>query len=140
MTLIGAAWRKLGVDVTLTPVNEAEYNAILFGTSNFDVLPLGSIEVPDPPDLVTQFSGPPPPTGINTPHINNAGYIHYSTLASATAGQASCPDWNKAEAALYSQDDVIPVLDEIEHLVVRGATLQTAQGGRIIPTSIHLSS
>lgn len=140
MTLVGAGWRSLGVSVTLTPINEAEYDAILFGTSNFDVLPLGNIEVPDPPDLVTQFSGPPPPTGINTPHINNPGYIKYAALASSLSGQASCPDWNLAEAALYTRDDVEPVLNEVQHLVLRGVNLQTSQGGRIIPTSVELTS
>jgi peptide/nickel transport system substrate-binding protein len=140
MELIDAAWKKLGVEVTLTPLTEGEYSAILFGTGNFDVLPLGNVEVPDPPDLVTQFSGATPPTGINTPDIDNPTYNQLTTEGAAIQGHASCADWNQAEGALYKRADVIPMVNEIQHLVLRGFSLQTSQGGRIIPTSIRATN
>lgn len=139
MDLIGAAWQKLGVQVTLDPVTNVDFSGIVFATGNYDVSPITDFANPYQSTLTGLLAGPPPPTGINAGHVNDAQYATLSAKALQTYGQAGCQLWVQAARALYSNADMLPVSVLITNWAIKGATFQNV-GGRIIPTSIRMLS
>lgn len=137
MDLIEAAWKKLGVQVTLDPVTNVDFSGIVFATGDYDVSPITDFANPYQSTLVGLLSGPPPPTGINAGHVDDSQYDSLSAKALETYGAAGCQLWVQAARALYSNADMLPVSVLITNWVVKGATFQNV-GGRIIPTSIRM--
>jgi peptide/nickel transport system substrate-binding protein len=137
MDLIAAAWKTLGVQVTLDPVTNVDFSGIVFATGDYDVSPITDFANPYQSTLTGLLAGPPPPTGINAGNINDPQYASLSAKALQTYGTAGCQLWVQAARALYSNADMLPVSVLITNWVIKGATFQTV-GGRIVPTSIRM--
>lgn len=137
MDLIAAAWKQLGVQVTLDPVTNVNFSGIVFATGNYDVSPITDFANPYQSTLTGLLAGPPPPTGINAGHVDDSQYASLSAKALETYGPAGCQLWVQAARALYSNADMLPVSVLITNWVVKGATFQNV-GGRIIPTSMRM--
>lgn len=137
MDLIVAAWKKLGVKVTQDPLDQAAFSAATFSTGNYDVLPLTEFAVPFQSILTGFLSGPPPPNGINSAHINTSGYTSASQQAVATNGPAGCQLWTQAAQALYTNADIIPISQMVARFYTSRASFSLGIG-RIVPSSIRL--
>jgi peptide/nickel transport system substrate-binding protein len=137
MDLIAAAWKTLGVQVTLDPVTNVDFSGIVFATGDYDVSPITDFANPYQSTLTGLLAGPPPPTGINAGNVNDPQYASLSAKALETDGAAGCQLWVQAARALYSNADMLPVSVLITNWVIKGATFQTV-GGRIVPTSIRM--
>ncbi len=137
--LLATMWGELGVKVTQQPLDEAAFSATMFASGNFDVLGFTELAVPFQSILTGWLSGPPPPDGINTAHINTEGYTTNSQQAVATAGDEGCALWTKAAEALYESGDLIPISILPVRWFSRLATFDLSIG-RIVPSSIRMHS
>jgi peptide/nickel transport system substrate-binding protein len=135
--LLAQMWGDLGVKVSQQPLDEAAFSATMFASGNFDVLGFTELAVPFQSILTGWLSGPPPPDGINTAHINTEGYTTNSQQAVTTAGDAGCALWTKAAEALYESGDLIPVSILPVRWFSRLATFDLSIG-RIVPSSIRM--
>ena len=117
----------------------AAFSATMFASGNFDVLGFTELAVPFQSILTGWLSGPPPPDGINTAHINTEGYTTNSQQAVATAGDEGCALWTKAAEALYESGDLIPISILPVRWFSRLATFDLSIG-RIVPSSIRMHS
>jgi len=137
--LLAEMWGELGATVTQQPLDEAAFSATMFASGNFDVLGFTELAVPFQSILTGWLSGPPPPEGINTAHINTEGYTTNSQQAVATAGEEGCALWTKAAEALYESGDLIPISILPVRWFSRLATFDLSIG-RIVPSSIRMHS
>jgi peptide/nickel transport system substrate-binding protein len=133
--LAAAAWKQLGVKVTLKAQDETAINTTIFSTGNWDVGWV-ALNVNSPDQVVPFGSGPPPPAGTNFAHINNAAYTALTTKAAAQNGSAGCGDWLKAESELVKTADVIPFANHIIKTFGKRARFTIA--GELEPTSIRM--
>ena len=108
MELIASWWKSLGVHVTLTGKSPTAAQEVLFSTGGWDVTVL-NVGVNNPSQLTSFFSGPIPPDGQNFAAVKNAEYDQLTTQAIGTPGAAGCELWGKAEKALFTRLDVLPV-------------------------------
>jgi peptide/nickel transport system substrate-binding protein len=139
MELIAAAWKKLGVQVTLQPVTNVDFSGMVFASGDYDVSAVTDFANPYQSTLFGLLAGPPPPTGINAGHIDNPTYTSLASQALQTYGAPGCALWVRAARALYSNADIEPVTVLIVNWVTRGVTFQNV-GGRIVATSIRMLS
>lgn len=133
--LAAAAWKQLGIQVTLKPQDETAINTTIFSTGNWDVI-WEALNVNSPDQIVPFMSGPVPPAGTNFAHINNTAYTALVNKAAALAGSQGCGDWLKAEAELVKAADVIPFANQVTRIF--GSHANFAIVGALVPTSIRM--
>ncbi|WP_312878193.1 ABC transporter substrate-binding protein [Lentzea indica] len=133
--LIQQAWQGIGVKVEIQPVDSAGINQTLFGTGAWDVS-MVPVTLSLPSQLVPFASGPVPPQGVNFSHIRNATFEEESKQAATMAGTAGCEHWEKAEAALVKDTDLVPYFDAVIPTFVKGARFTVSDS--IDPTSIRM--
>lgn len=131
-----AAWKQLGIKVTLKPQDETAMNETVFSTGNWDVV-WEALNVSSPDQIVAFMSGPAPPDGTNFAHIDNAAYTALVTKASTLNGSAGCADWLQAESELVKAADVIPFANQVTKTFGNHARFEIA--GALVPTSIRMS-
>ena len=136
--LVAKAWRALGIDVK-TQILAPNAAIQAFGQGAWDGVPLFSLNVPTPSQLVPFLSGPTPPAGANSAGIQNAEYSRLVAKAPATAGAvASCRVWNQADRALIANADFLPAVSfDTIWFVTKQVGLEIAGGG-IVPTSVRM--
>jgi peptide/nickel transport system substrate-binding protein len=133
--LAAAAWKQLGVKVTLKPQDETALNETIFSTGNWDVSWV-ALNVSSPDQIVPFMSGPASPNGTNFGHIDNAAYQAGIAVAAKKVGTAGCADWLKAEAELVKSADVIPFANQ--ETKTYGYHSRFIISGELIPTSIRM--
>jgi peptide/nickel transport system substrate-binding protein len=133
--LAAAAWKQLGIKVTMKPQDETAINATIFSTGNWDVSWEG-LNVSSPDQIVPFMSGPVPPNGTNFAHIDNAAYTALVTTASALDGSEGCGDWLKAESELVKAADVFPFANQVTKTF--GSHTSFTIAGELVPTSIRM--
>lgn len=134
--LLRQQWEDLGVQVDIKTVAGPQLENLLFGTADFDavVFPL-AISLPS--TVYGLLVGPPPPAGGNFAALTNADYEKHASEALATPGDAGCDGWTKAEAALYSNGDVLPIGATTAAAVGRNLEFDYVQG-QIDPMSVRV--
>jgi peptide/nickel transport system substrate-binding protein len=135
--LVAADWKKLGVDVAITPMTQADYTQRVFGTGNYDVMPVEQFSNPFPSTLTGLLGGPFPPAGTNASHIQDPAYQAAIAKAQASGVNSGCSDWTAASKALFTNADMIPISSWPTNWVLKGAQMDTL-GGRPIATSIKM--
>lgn len=135
--LASAAWKQLGIQVTLKPQDETAITSTLFSTGNWDVV-WEALNVSSPDQLVPFMSGPPPAGGTNFAHIANPAYSALVNKASAQNGKAGCADWLNAETALVKAADVIPFANQVVNTF--GNKAQFSITNDLSPTSIRMTA
>ena len=134
--LVAAAWKDVGVEVTIESVTPGDYSARLFGTGDFDVA-MGQFSNPFPSTLTGLLGGPPPPDGVNGGQIDNQAYKDAIATALITPIPEGCTYWVDASKALFEHVDYIPLSDWPTNWMFKDATMDTI-GGRPIPTSVRM--
>lgn len=133
--LATAAWKQIGVKVTLKPQDETAINETVFSSGNWDVI-WESLNVSSPDQIVPFMSGTAAPNGTNFAHITNAAYSAGVASASKLPGTAGCADWLKAEAELVKSADVIPFANQVTKTYGYHTTFTIS--GELLPTSIRM--
>lgn len=133
--LVAAAWKQLGIQVTVKPQDEAATTTTVFSTGNWDVI-WETLSVSSPDQIVPFMSGPTPPNGTNFAHIDNTAYITLVTKASTLNGSEGCADWLQAESELVKAADVIPFANQVAKTF--GYHTQFTIAGELVPTSIRM--
>ncbi|MGH3690688.1 MAG: ABC transporter substrate-binding protein [Microbacterium sp.] len=133
--LAQAAWKDLGVDISVTAVDSPTLSEVLFSTGDWDIS-AASLTVSLPSMLVPFYSGPTPPNGTNFASIDNAEYTAAVTAASAKAGSDGCDDWAAAEEALFETTSVVPYANIARMTFATKSTF--TEGDGIDPTSIRM--
>lgn len=133
--LNAAAWKKLGVKVTLVGQATTTLLSTIFSTDNWDVgwVPLN---VGSPDQLVPFLSGPGAPAGNNFAKIDNPAYQASVAKAKTKQGTAGCSDWLAAETNLVKASDVIPWANQDRLTFGKGAKFEV--NGWLRPTSIRM--
>lgn len=106
--LIGTQWKALGVKATVRSLTGAQL-ASAYQDGDWDAILISSYVAQLPSYLVTAFSGPGLPAGQNYGSVHNSAFDALARQASSTSGAASCATWNKAQEALLSRADALPV-------------------------------
>lgn len=134
--LVAQTWRQLGVTTELRSMNSAAWNDTLFATGDWDT---GFVMIAGgyPSFLPAFFDGKPPSDGGNNfMNVDNPAYDQLVAQAMQAPPDATCPIWNKADAALVERFDVLPVVDSVQRTFGKKATFET--NGFVIPTSIRM--
>ncbi|MEV6867215.1 ABC transporter substrate-binding protein [Streptosporangium subroseum] len=134
---LAAAWKKVGVEVTLNGVIDTKLSESITVTQDWDVvwLPIG---VTLPTQLVGFLSGPAAPKGANFAHLANARYDKLVTEAAVKPGAEGCALWLEAESALFENADLVPAVENTVLVASKGATFQMS-ADQVIPTSIRMT-
>ncbi|MDN5851915.1 MAG: ABC transporter substrate-binding protein [Actinomycetia bacterium] len=134
---VAAAWEELGVSTEIKAAAGPAYSEALFTTGDWDwaTVPVG---VSLPSQLLGYASGPGVPEGSNFAHIENPSY----DKAAAEAGrmsldQGACEKWAEAESALFTEYDVVPVVEWTQMVAAKNAEV-VMPGGLAQPTRFHL--
>lgn len=137
--LAAAAWKQLGVSVTMRAQNDTEITqTVLGGSGNWDIswVPLN---VSSPDQLVPFLSGPSPTAGNNFGQIDNPTYQSNVAKASKLQGTAGCSAWLTAESSLVKSADVVPFANQVTHTFGKGARF-SAGFSAIDPTTIRMTA
>lgn len=107
---IASIWEQLGVTVNLSDEAQAAYLNDLH-TSNFDVVPFPShSETPDPSYNPHWFTGPILKAGGSNQILMQDPEVDSETTAAlASGGQQSCAHWQKVQALVLQNDDLLPL-------------------------------
>jgi peptide/nickel transport system substrate-binding protein len=139
MELLARRWQEnLGVVVESQAMTDTGIIEATFAGDAWDVanLPLNAYL----PVTISPFAtGAAPPEGSNYAAIDNRAYTDLAAQAQATAGDAGCALWQRAEAALFTGFDVVPVAQAPTPVFGSGARFGS-RGGAVIPTSITMVS
>jgi peptide/nickel transport system substrate-binding protein len=138
LELISQKLSAIGVKLTLSPITQATLSTTIFSTGDYDIWPVLALSVPFQSGLFGLLGGPTPPNGINAGHVANTTFAETAARANTMSGQAGCDEWVKAEQALFSNADAVPVAPVMTNWVTTKSAFQTMQG-RIIPTSIRVT-
>jgi peptide/nickel transport system substrate-binding protein len=130
-----AAWKQLGVKVTVKPQDETAINTTVFSTGNWDIGWI-QLNVSSPDQVVPFASGPAPADGTNFAHITNPAYTALVAKAGTLNGSAGCPDWLKAESELVKAADAIPFANQVTKTF--GYHSRFTITGSLVPTSIRM--
>ncbi|TQM12029.1 ABC transporter substrate-binding protein [Pseudonocardia kunmingensis] len=137
MELLARRWQEnLGVVVESRAMTDTGIIEATFGGDAWDVanLPLNAYL----PVTISPFAtGATPPDGSNYTAIDNPAYTELAARAQVTAGEAGCELWNRAESALFTAFDVVPVAQAPTPVFGSGARFDS-RGGAVIPTSIMM--
>ncbi|GII90420.1 ABC transporter substrate-binding protein [Sinosporangium siamense] len=134
---LAGVWKKAGVEVKLNGIIDTKLAEVLNSSGDWDViwLPIG---VTNPSQLMGFFSGPSAPKGANFGHLDNKTYVEKATEALKTPGPEGCKLWAEAERALFTNFDLIPVVENTVLFANKGATNKFF-GDQIVPTSIRMT-
>lgn len=132
------AWEKLGVRVDLRGVAAGAFSEALFQTGDWDVatVPIG---VSLPSQLTGYLSGATVPDGgSNFANIDNQQYADLvAQAAEVPVDEGGCELWAQAEAALFDNVDVVPVVESTQLVASNGAEV-FLPGGLAQPTRIRM--
>lgn len=137
--LISKSWRSIGADVKSRTLSDNGLSSAL-AAGDWDVFSMVSVGQPTPALLVGSLSGPAFPDGANLLGMHNEEYERLAAKAlRTTPDSAACKVWGQAEAELYKQADVIPVL-ESDRLIAHAKNVTFSAGSSgPIPTSIRIA-
>ncbi|MBF6620260.1 MAG: ABC transporter substrate-binding protein [Patulibacter sp.] len=137
--LISKGWRAIGIDVKSRTLTDNGLTSALTA-GDWDVFSMVSVGQPTPALLVSSLSGPAFPDGPNLLSMRNAEYERLAAQAlKTTPDSAACKVWGQAEAELYKQADVIPVL-ESDRLIAHAKNVTfAANASGPVPTSIRMA-
>lgn len=126
-----SSWAALGVDVKVDSRGDTEAFTVAFAGKEWDVtvMPYGT-STPQP----ALFSAATPPEGSNLSAIRNTQYD--ADVKQATAADGDCAKWIDAEAALFQQADVLPLMNDDMKLVSRTWNLGSPDVFFPIPTAL----
>ncbi|WP_432826665.1 ABC transporter substrate-binding protein [Dactylosporangium sp. CA-092794] len=136
--LLAQELQAVGIKLTLTPVTQGTLSTTLFSTGDYDIWPTLALSIPFQSGVFGLLGGPFPPNGTNAGHVANKTFTETATQANQTTGKEGCDLWIKAEQALFSNVDAIPIAPVITNWVTTKSSFSTMQG-RIIPTSIRVT-
>ncbi|MER8047702.1 ABC transporter substrate-binding protein [Streptomyces sp. NPDC094032] len=133
-----AEWKRVGAEVKLLGVTGGRLDDAISGTLDWDIgaLPIG---VQLPSMLMGILSGPTPPDGGNFTHLRNERYETLTGQALGTPGEPGCALWNKAEASLVENNDIMPIVNLTTTLATRNGSLRMLPG-LLYPTTIRLQT
>ncbi|MEV0581389.1 ABC transporter substrate-binding protein [Nonomuraea sp. NPDC050310] len=131
-----AQWKQLGVRTELKGVLDSEIDRLVFSAGDWDATWM-PISVSFPSELVPFLSGKSVPKGVNFASIANAEYERLAARAVETPGEAGCELWRQAEAELFKNADLLPIVERTALIATRGASIRFA-GGALVPSSIRL--
>jgi peptide/nickel transport system substrate-binding protein len=136
--LAAKAWRDLGFEVkSRVLAGNASLQVVLSG--DFDVAPFAALGGYIPSQLTGLIVGPPPPKGSNIPRIENPAYAeHVKKALAQPSTKAACVEWNAAEASLYEQANLIPVVSG-DRLFAGGSKVDfDVSTYGFVPTSVRM--
>ncbi|TDD90386.1 ABC transporter substrate-binding protein [Actinomadura rubrisoli] len=133
---LAAQWKQLGAHLEMKGVLDSEVDRTLFSAGDWEVVWL-PVTVSLPIELMPFLSRTTAPEGTNFSGIKNAEYVKLAERATATLGKPGCELWKQAEAALFKNVDLLPIVNRSALIGLRKATLQVV-GGSIVPTSIRM--
>lgn len=135
---LAGEWKKIGVAVTIDAVAVIAFITVTQQSGDWD-LSLGSgVAGSLPSDLMPFFSGAPPPQGRNAGAVDNPDYLSLTQQASDAPDQASCPLWQRAEAALIRRADTLVIAETTAVWFTSRARFEVAVNTTVIPTSIRM--
>ncbi len=105
---IAEALRAIGVEVDLHVGSFDQINGLVFG-GDWDLFVLPLDQTSYAPGGITEFVSTPLGGSLNIAKIDNPGYDKYALEASGTLGQEGCDLWDKAEASLLTDADLMPL-------------------------------
>ncbi|MGW4201879.1 ABC transporter substrate-binding protein [Streptomyces sp. NPDC004726] len=131
-------WKRIGAEVKLLGITSARISDVTGGTLDWDIasMPIG---VQLPSMLMGALSGPTPPDGGNFMHLKNERYEALTGQALGIPGEPGCALWNKAEAALVENNDIMPIVGVTTTLATRNGSLRMIPG-QVYPTTIRLQT
>jgi peptide/nickel transport system substrate-binding protein len=131
-------WKAVGIDVS---VKETPGNALvtrLYQTGDWDIFVNATPNEPLPSQLVPFVDGTPPPKGVNFAGIHNTDYERLANQAIGIAGDASCPTWQQATAALFKDADVLVVANGGTPFFGYKSSFQLGNNFNLLPTTIRM--
>ncbi|MBB5081492.1 ABC transporter substrate-binding protein [Nonomuraea endophytica] len=129
-------WRSLGVDARLNAQPQAGLESTLTRSADWDVFVFGLAGDQKLP-VIARFMEKPPPAGGNIGAVSNAEQGRLTAEALTRPEGQACPLWQRAEAALMRDADVLPVGEESMQFFSWKARFDVVEG-RVVPTSIRL--
>lgn len=133
---LASEWKQIGVQVDLQALPEAQLNNLFFGTGAWDVA-WADFTFNLPSQMVAFVSGSTIPDGSNFSGIDNPQYDAAVKAATPQVGTAGCADWAKAERALVTGFNLIPLYDSVARTYLRKAQVE-APGGQIWGATVRL--
>ncbi|SDG79454.1 peptide/nickel transport system substrate-binding protein [Sinosporangium album] len=135
---LAGEWKKIGVELKLNGVIDTKLAEVMNVSGDWDViwLPIG---VGLPSQLTAFLSGPSAPKGANFAHLDNKRYTELVAEAIQKPGPEGCKLWAEAERALFTNHDLVPVVEDTLLLAMKGATVDT-YGDIPIATSVRMKS
>jgi peptide/nickel transport system substrate-binding protein len=131
-------WKTIGVDVTVRQVSGNALVNALYQTGNWDIFVNATPNEPLPSQLIPFQSGPLPPKGVNFAGINNQDYNALTKRALQVAGDASCPLWQQAAAALFQHADGLVIANGSTPFFGNKASFALGNNFNILPTTIRM--
>jgi peptide/nickel transport system substrate-binding protein len=131
-----AEWKRVGAEVKLLGITSARISDATNGTLDWDIGAL-PISVQLPSMLMGLLAGPTPPDGGNFLHLKNRRYEALTGQALGIPGGPGCALWNRAEASLVENNDLMPIVNLTTTLATRNGSLRMIPGV-VAPTTIRL--
>jgi peptide/nickel transport system substrate-binding protein len=133
---LASEWKKLGVQVDLKALPEAQLNDVFFNTGAWDAA-WADFTFNLPSQMVAFVSGPVVPKGSNFSAIKNPAYDAAVQAATPKVGTDGCGDWAAADQALVKDYNLIPMFDSVSRSYVRKGQLE-APGLQIWGATLRL--
>lgn len=133
--LIQEELAAVGVTVELTP--SASYTDVIFSGGDWDLV-WAPISAELPSIWAGILSGDFPPDGGNWTYNANTAYQAAVAEAQQLSGEDSCGAWSTAEAALFSNVDVLPLWEDTETFFGSGVEFGVTSNGQLLPTTLRV--
>ncbi|HEY0189397.1 MAG TPA: ABC transporter substrate-binding protein [Cellulomonas sp.] len=134
--LIQQELAAVGVTVELTP--SSSYTDVIFSGGDWDLV-WAPISAELPSVWAGILTGDFPPDGGNWTYNANTAYQEAVAEAQTLTGEDSCSAWSTAEAALFSDADVLPLWEDTETYYGNGVSVEANSNGQLIATSLRVS-
>ncbi len=131
-------WKAVGVDVTVQQVSGNALVNDLYHTGNWDIFINATPNEPLPSQIIPFESGPLPPKGVNFADIRNPRYVAVTARALKVAGDASCPLWQQAAAALFQQADGLVIANGSTPFFGYKSSFALGNNFNLLPTTIRM--
>ncbi|MFI5286232.1 MAG: ABC transporter substrate-binding protein [Candidatus Dormibacteria bacterium] len=132
---------SLGINATLSVVDEGTFVNIMYGTSQFDVIlqPL-AFTYPSPWEMAAQVMPPTPPNGVDVPFIANAqADALFAQAGNATEG-ADCTFYQQGEMVLMQNGDLKPINEHHYDWFGNGAKFEIDLGTLVDPFTLKATA
>ncbi len=126
----------IGIAIELS--SSSSYTDVIFSGGDWDIV-WAPIVATTPAEWAGILTGEFPPDGGNWTYNANTAYKAAVADAQKLSGDASCTAWSTAEAALFSEVDVLPFWESFDTFVGDGVTVTPSAAGFIMPTTIRMS-